>query len=94
MTTQYRAYSTITGYTPHPDLVSMHSSAPDAWRRLYWERVEELEGEDVTTHELGYRSAVCAEGIVNGPTPGYAGPNDLGMAYVVEAVEIEPESAA
>jgi hypothetical protein len=98
-TTLYVATINVPGYLPMDDDPPQFETTREAWEYLRDERERGLqdldeEGEDETFTVLdalskGYSKNGDQVGSVVGPTPGYDGDHDLGLAYSVSAVECE-----
>lgn len=95
---KYAAIVSVPGYLPDSDEPPpLFDEAWQAWQCLYNERRAEIEQtfgrDDETVEELNRvcRFSLTLErpvtGTVVGPTPGYEGDHDLGVAYQVVEVE-------
>jgi hypothetical protein len=86
---RYIATMNTPGYLPQDDEPPVFDTAPEAWAYLAEERrhVEDEEGEgdysDVVNELDAYESSGHGPDVVYGPTPGYTGRHDLGIAYSV-----------
>lgn len=91
---RYIATENTPGYLPQNDEPAVFSNPADAWAYLADERRDAEDGEDgegdysdVVNELDAYASAEHGPGTVYGPTPGYDGRHDLGVAYIVTQVE-------
>jgi len=86
---RYVATVNMPGYLPMDDDPPVFSDARSAWEYLAEERergedIDVEPAEDDTTHaDLLAAAKSDEEGTVYGPTPGYDGTHDLGLAYSV-----------
>lgn len=95
----YLAIINTPGYLSHQDELPEFETITQAWEYLRDERIRDLE--DPMNDEDDYAEDQCADelegmaysspelGTVYGPTPGYDGDHDLGLAYSVIRSEKE-----
>jgi hypothetical protein len=92
----YVAIINTPGYLPDSEDPPVFERSTDAWQHLAEERREhedetgDYQGGDPyseTVDELDVQSqAKDSPGVLYGPTPGYEGDHDLGLAYTVQEV--------
>jgi hypothetical protein len=93
--TTYVATINTPGYLPMDDDPPTFDTTFDAWSYLREERIraedDVVESEDEpytdTVENLRLAAVNNEIGTVYGPTPGYEGDHDLGLAYTVQEVE-------
>lgn len=98
----YIATINVPGYLPEDDDLATFETVREAWEYLAFERArhEAAESDDQAETASGeysdtyYSMANMGSGVmpaevgaVYGPTPGYQGGHDLGLAYTVSAAE-------
>lgn len=87
----YVATVNIPGYLPMDEEPAVFDTAHEAWEYLALERAastdEDWDSDGDTVQALYDAARTNAEGTVYGPTPGYDGNHDLGLAYSVALVE-------
>jgi hypothetical protein len=93
VTATYVATINVPGYLPMDDDPPTFDSIRDAWLYLADERergedsAEDWRDDDTTREDLLDAAEAGVEGTVYGPTPGYDGDHDLGLAYSVSLTE-------
>jgi hypothetical protein len=96
----YVATINVPGYLPMDDDPPVFDTAREAWQYLlgevergwdYSDGSDAQEGAYLETHTQFHAQDQTREGTVYGPTPGYDGTHDLGLAYSVTLTDDELE---